>query len=253
LHQLLGGCRSEVEVSIGGGYYRERREEAEIVDELARYVERGFRHIKIPAGGLAPAAEEHWVELARGAVGSDVALALDTHWTWTSIDEAVLVLKRLEQFDLSWVEDPLWPEAVTATADLRRRVSTPIAFGDELSGRWAYQNMLTVDAADIWRVDATCVGGISEFRKIAAVAATWGIRISTHIYPEIHIHCAAADEAVMGIEYVDPEADIDLSYRFVTPRVAPRDGRATAPTGPGLGIEIDWSQIESIAVEKVEC
>lgn len=251
LHVLLGGLREDVEVGVGGGYYRERRAAGEIEAELRGYVDRGFRLIKIPVGGLSPAEEERWVAAAREAVGPNVDLALDAHWSWRSADEAAQVLKRLEPFDLRWVEDPLWPEAVTAHSELRRRVRTPIAVGDEQSGRWAYQNLLVAEAADLWRVDVTCVGGFTEFRRIAAIADSWGIGISLHVYPELHVHAAAAEGAVIAIEYTDPEADIDLSHRFVEPCIEPDNGRTQAPHGPGLGLELDWDLIESAATERV--
>jgi D-arabinonate dehydratase len=250
LYRILGGYRTDIAVSVGGGYYRERRALDEVAEELREYVNRGFRHVKIPAGGLDPAAEEAWVAAAREAVGHEVELALDTHWTWKNVEEARRVLSRLDEYRLSWAEDPLPPEAVVAAAELRTKVRTPLAIGDEQSGRWAYQNLLVHRAADIWRVDATCVGGITEFRKIAAVAATWGIPISTHVYPEIHVHLAASEEIVMGVEYVDPSADIDLSYRFVEPRIEPSAGQASPPSGDGHGLVLDWEQIERIATEQ---
>jgi len=250
LYQLLGGLRTTVPVSVGGGYYRERREAEDVADELKAYVQQGFEHVKVPAGGQSPANEERWLQLVRTALGADVELAIDAHWSWRTVEAATAVMRRLDAFDLSWVEDPLLPEALVASSELRRRIATPIAIGDEQSGRWAYQNLIALDAADIWRVDATCVGGISEFQKIAAIAATWGIQISTHIYPEIHVHCALADEAVDRIEYTDPEADIDLSFRFVSPMIKPTRGYAAAPTGPGLGIDLDWDLIETTAVDR---
>jgi L-alanine-DL-glutamate epimerase-like enolase superfamily enzyme len=251
LYQLLGALRSEVPVSVGGGYFRDSRSREEIADELAAYANAGFEHVKVPAGGLTPKAEEEWVAQVREAVGAEVELAIDAHWSWRTVEQAAAVLRRLDGLNLAWVEDPLPPEALASVAALRRRIATPVAVGDEQSGRWAYQNMIELNAVDIWRVDATCVGGISEFQKVAALAATWGIEISTHIYPELHIHCALADEAVQRIEYTDPEADIDLSFRFISPVISPSRGRAQAPTGPGLGIDLDWEQIETTATDRI--
>jgi len=251
LYHLLGGFRASVAVSIGGGYFRERRSGEDVAAELARYGKQGFRHIKIPVGGWSPAAEEAWVAAARQSIGDEVELALDAHWTWSDIMSARRVLERLDKFDLSWVEDPLWPEATLACTELRRHIRTPIAIGDEQSGRWAYQTLLAGPAADIWRVDVATVGGFTEFRRVAALAATWGIPISTHMYPELHVHCAAAESAVMAIEYVEPASDIDLSYRFIDKPLVPRDGFAAVPSAPGLGFDLDWEMIEGMASHKV--
>jgi L-alanine-DL-glutamate epimerase-like enolase superfamily enzyme len=250
LFRYLGGVRDTIPVSIGGGYYREARPLQEIADELSGYVARGFRHVKIPVGGLEPEAEEQWVRNAREAVGASTRLALDAHWTWQDVMSARRVMERLDQFRLDWVEDPLWPEAVTAAAELRRHIATPVAIGDELSGRWAYQQLLLSGAADILRVDVTVAGGFTEFRRIAALAATWGTQISTHIYPDIHVHCAATERMVIGVEYTDPGAEIDLYQQFIDAPGVPAGGVMPLPTRPGLGFELDWELIEKTASER---
>lgn len=244
LWRLLGGARESVPVSVAGGYYRELRQPDDIVDELRGYVKRGFGHVKVPGGGWDAPAEERWIGLARDAVGPGVELAVDAHWSWQDVQSARSILTVWEGARLDWVEDPLWPEAVAAHAALRKRTSIPLAVGDEQSGRWAYQNLLLAEAADIWRVDVTTVGGFTEARRIAALAATWGIPLSTHVYPELHVHLAAADSTVLAVEYTDPEADIDLCHRFLSPAAEPEGGRLAAPAAPGLGVEVDWDRVK---------
>ncbi len=247
VHALLGTARRELPVSVGGAYFREVREAGEIAEELRGYVDAGFTHMKIPGGGLPPAEEEAWVAAARAAVGGDVELAVDAHWSWPDVRAARAVLRRWEQFDLDWVEDPLPPEAVAAAAELRSLTSVPLAIGDEQSGRWAYKALLDANAADLWRVDVAAVGGFTEARKVAALASASGIALSTHIYPELHVHLAAAENSVVAVEYTAPEADIDLAYRFVLPYAAPEGGYLRAPEGPGLAVEIDWEQVQGVA------
>lgn len=243
LWRLLGGARGSVPVSVGGGYYREQREPDDIAAELRGYVERGIDHIKVPGGGWTPREEGRWIERVREAVGDDVELAVDAHWSWQDVQSARAVLATWEGARLAWVEDPLWPEAAAAHAALRRATTIPLAVGDEQSGRWAYQNLLLSEAADIWRVDVTTVGGFTEARRIAALAATWGIPVSTHVYPEVHVHLAAAEPGVLAVEYTDPDADIDLCHRFLDPVAAPTDGHLDAPMGPGLGVTVDWDLV----------
>ena len=193
VHGLLGRRSDTVQAHVGGGYYRERRTLEDVAAELRGYVDAGFGLVKIPAGGLAPRDEEAWVTAAREAIGPDVDLAIDTHWTWSDVRSARRVLERLDDLRLDWVEDPLWPEALPAAAELRRHIRSPIAIGDELSGRWAYQQMLEPRAADIWRLDVTTVGGFTEARRILGLASAFGIPVSPHIYVELHVHLAASD------------------------------------------------------------
>jgi D-arabinonate dehydratase len=247
VHGLLGRHATRVRASVGGGYFRERRERDEIAAELAGYMRDGFSIVKIPAGGMSGPDEERWVAMARDSVGPDVDLAIDTHWTWSDVRSARKVLERLEPYALDWIEDPMWPEAIPAAVELRRHLRTPIAIGDELSGRWAYQQMLEPRAADIWRLDVTTVGGFTEARRILGMASAWGIPISPHIYPELHVHLAAADASVMCVEYTTPASEIDMSHRFVHGTLTPEQGWFESPTGPGLGIELDIERIAATA------
>jgi len=251
VHELLGSTRRTVPISVGGGYYREQRSAEEISEELRQYAAAGFRMIKIPAGGLAPAAEEQWVRNAREAIGNETGLSIDTHWTWQSVAAARAVLSRLTSFDLAWVEDPLWPEAIGEVAQLGWLVDVPLGIGDELSGRWAYRDLAEQRAAALWRVDVMTVGGFTEFIRILSLAETYGVPVATHIYPEIHIHSAAASAAVTWTEYVAPEADIDLSYRFIGNPMRPVRGDAMVSDAAGLGIELDWEMITSTASRAV--
>jgi D-arabinonate dehydratase len=249
VHGLLGRRTDTVAAHVGGGYYRERRTIEDVQAELQGYVEAGFDLVKIPAGGRTPREEEAWVSAAREAIGPEVGLAIDTHWTWSDVRSARRVLERLDDLRLEWVEDPLWPEALSAAAELRRRVRSPIAIGDELSGRWAYQQMLEPRAADLWRLDVTTVGGFTEAQRILGLASAFGVAISPHIYVELHVHLAASDAGVISVEYVTPESEIDLSHRLIGAPLTPKAGRLPVPTAPGLGIELDFDRIVSTAVE----
>lgn len=249
LYEMFGAFREEMDAWVGGGYHRGKRDPDDISEELGDYVKRGFPLVKVPGGGRDPASEEEWLAFVRDAVGSGVNVAVDAHWSWRDVWSARSVLGRWDEYGLAFVEDPLWPEAVHAAAELRRSVQTPIAIGDEQSGRWAYVNLREAGAADLWRVDATTVGGFTEFRRIAALASAWGVAISTHIYPELHVHVAAAEPAVAGVEYVDPQTEIDLAHRFISDPLEPAEGVLTAPTEPGLGFDLDWDMIESSASE----
>jgi L-alanine-DL-glutamate epimerase-like enolase superfamily enzyme len=243
LWRLFGGARDSLLVSIGGGYFREQRDFGDIVAELRGYVEAGYRHVKIPGGGWEPERELEWVSSAREAVGPEVELAVDAHWSWEDVEGARRILNAWEDARLAWVEDPLWPEAVAAHAALRRVTRTPLAVGDEQSGRWAFENLLRAQAADIWRVDVTTVGGFTEARRIAAMASAAGIPLSVHVYPELHVHLAASEPGVLAVEYTEPAQEIDLCHRFLDRPVVPREGWLEAPTAPGLGVEVDWELV----------
>lgn len=247
VHALLGSVREVVPVSVGGAYFREVREADDVAAELQSYVDAGFGLVKIPGGGDSPADEERWVRRAREAVGADVGLAVDAHWTWKSVSPAAAVLRRWDDFDLAWIEDPLWPEALDEMVQLSHLIRSPLGIGDELSGRWVYRDLAQRQLTHVWRVDVMTVGGFTEYQRVRALAETYGVSVNTHIYPEIHIHCAAASDAVDWTEYVTPESGIDLSYQFIDAPAEPKGGELTVRDTPGLGFDLDWARIESAA------
>lgn len=247
VHALLGSVRDAVPASVAAGYFRDARSADDVADELRGCVEAGFGLVKIPAGGLSPDDEGRWVAQARDAVGTGVGLAVDTHWTWNTVGRAVSVLRRWDDLDLAWVEDPLWPEALRELAALKAAIRSPLGIGDELSGRWVYRDLAEHGLTEVWRVDVMTVGGFTEFQRVAALAETYGVSLDTHIYPEIHQHCAASSAAVDWTEYVTPESGIDLSHHFIDAPVAPERGTIRVAAGPGLGFDLDWDRIEATA------
>jgi L-alanine-DL-glutamate epimerase-like enolase superfamily enzyme len=109
--------------------------------------------------------------------------------------------------------------------------------------------MLDPRAADIWRLDVTTVGGFTEAQRILGLASAYGVPLSPHIYAELHVHLAASAAAVISVEYVPPESEIDLSHRFIGAPLVPVAGRLGVPADPGLGIELDLERVRAAATE----
>jgi L-alanine-DL-glutamate epimerase-like enolase superfamily enzyme len=103
---------------------------------------------------------------------------------------------------------------------------------------------------DYLRLDATTIGGISEFARVAALAATWSIPIGTHVYHHFHIHCAAAYAHTFAVEYCDKDGIVDIAARFLVADLIPENGSLRVPQTPGLGVEIDAQAVREFAVER---
>ena len=135
--------------------------------------------------------------------------------------------------------------------DLRRRFcegsTAPVALGDEQYGRWTFQSWVEQRAADILRPDATVVGGITEYLKIAGLAACHGLPLAPHYYPDVHVHLAAAFPHTLCIETFDEGAGLD-SFHLVRklPLRATR-GTMLLPEEPGLGLDVDEDVLEKYA------
>lgn len=134
-----------------------------------------------------------------------------------------------------------------AMRDFYSRAKIPVAIGEDESGRWAFAELLSPKVLDILRHDATLAGGISEWVKIAHLGLGHRVKVFPHWFPEVHIHVAAAFPECMGVELIAPESGIMNFHRLVHNPVTQRDGVASAPTEPGLGLDWNWEEVERFA------
>lgn len=240
--KMLGGQRKRMPVLMAGGYVAADKTVDSLAAEVSGYVQRGFRLIKIAAGPLEGDTER--VRAAREATGDTAKLMYDAHWAWRDPQEALAVVRHWEDLGLTWIEDPFPSELLKPLARFRDGTSIPLAIGEDLTGRWAFQRVLEEDLADVVRVDVTNAGGFTEVVKICALAGADGLSVSPHVYPEIHVHLAAALPNVAHVEMTDPAQGIEGLHLLMASRLDVRDGEAFAPEDPGLGFELDRRAVE---------
>ncbi|SAL30164.1 mandelate racemase/muconate lactonizing protein [Caballeronia sordidicola] len=196
--------------------------------------ERGFAAIKLHETGV-----EH-VKMAREALGPQVGLMLDVNCPW-NVDEAVGIAQQLARFDLTWFEEPVWPpEDFAALAQVRQRCGLAISAGENVMSATHFKQMFEAGAVDIAQPSVTKIGGISEFMKIAGIAARYCVPLVPHcpyFGPGLlaSLHIASTFEAETMIEY----SFADLGASPLGDAIAIRDGRITIPQAPGLGRDPD--------------
>jgi galactonate dehydratase len=269
-HQLWGGrVRDFVRTycHLGGGrmedFYETKPADAARFSELAvQAVEEGFTAFKcmavpetMPIEGLRPIKyAEACVAAMRQAVGDSIDIMVDCH-ARPSPRMGVLFAKALEPFGLYWFEEPCWPESVAGIAEVQRSVSTPIATGERLVGQHAFREFLEQRACSILQPDITHCGGLSEARRIAAMAEAYRVAIAPH-NPQGPVSTAASLELGFATpSYIICEAvHLDVPWRQDVVRegfsVEPR-GRIVRPsTRPGLGIEINEAEVRKHPFEQ---
>jgi L-alanine-DL-glutamate epimerase-like enolase superfamily enzyme len=248
LWQLLGGDRDRVPVSMAGGYPRGGVTLDDLGREMDGYAAEGYRWIKIAAGAIEDDTER--LRVAAEAIGGRALLAYDAHWAWRDVPSVLPTVQRWRDFDLAFIEDPYPSDLLRPAAVLRERSGIPLALGEDTTGRYAYRDLIDQVAPDYLRVDATTTGGISEALKICALAATESMPVLPHIFPEVHVHLAAALPTVMAVEVTDPAREIDLAWQLLANPMRPETGWLTAPKTAGLGIELDRAAVERFAVSR---
>jgi len=183
----------------------------------------------------------------RDAVGDGIDIMVDCH-ARPSPAVGKQVAHALEQFNLYWLEEPCWPEVPDAIADIARSVRTPIATGERLVGLHAFRDLLERRACGVIQPDITHCGGISEARRIAALAEAYRVAFAPH-NPQGPVSTAASIELGFATpSYVICEAvNADVPWRNDVVAegftVDPKGRLVSASEMPGLGIEIDLDAI----------
>ena len=263
-HKLWGGpVRDYIRTysHLGGGkmeaFYRTNPADAARFAQLAQQtVADGFTAFKamavpetMPIEGLRPIRyAEACVRAMREAVGDDIDIMVDCH-ARPSPRMGMLFAKALEPYGLYFFEEPCWPETVEDIAAIQRAVSTPIATGERLIGLYAFRDLLEKRAASVIQPDITHCGGLSEARRIAAMAEAYRVSMAPH-NPQGPVSTAASFEFGFATpSYIICETvHQDVPWRQDVVRegfVIEKEGRIVRPDDrPGLGIEIDEAEVK---------
>jgi L-alanine-DL-glutamate epimerase-like enolase superfamily enzyme len=247
LYRYLGCWATDaVPAYASGGYYLEGKTPEHLGQELASYVRQGFKAVKMKVGRLAPAEEEDRVRAAREAIGPSAHLMLDANNAWSDLPTALLYCKRYEKYDPYWIEEPFSPDDIENHAKLAARSAIPVATGEIEAGRWRFKEILDKRAALILQADAAVCGGISEWRRIAQTAASYGVTICPHWLHELHVHLVASVPNARYVEYF-PDSKVLNFCRLLNRQLEAKDGHLLLPQAPGLGFEFDEKAVEKYA------
>ncbi len=263
-HKLWGGpVRDYIRTycHLGGGrmedFYETNPADAQRFADLARQaVADGFAAFKsmavpwtMPIEGLRPIRyAEKCVGAMREAVGENIDIMVDCH-ARPSPRMGLMFAKALEPYGLYWFEEPCWPESVDGLRDVQQAVATPIATGERLISQHAFRELLEKRACSIIQPDITHTGGLSEARRIAAMAEAYRVAMAPH-NPQGPVSTAASLEFGFATpSYIICEAvHLDVPWRKDVVQegfVVEREGRIVRPgTRPGLGIEINEAEVK---------
>ncbi|WP_214472359.1 galactonate dehydratase [Mesorhizobium sp. dw_380] len=262
VHELLGGrLRDTIKVYswIGGD------RPAEVAAGAKEMVARGFLALKMNGTEELQIVDSHdkidaaveRVAMVREAVGPNIGIAVDFHGR-VHRPMARILVKELEPYRLMFIEEPVLSENREALKEIAALGSTPIALGERLYSRWDFKSVFEEGVVDIIQPDLSHAGGITECRKIAAMAEAYDVAVAPHcpLGPIALAACLQLDavsyncfiqEQSLGIHYnaandlLDYAANKDV-FRY-------QDGYVAIPDGPGLGVEIDEDYVKERARE----
>jgi len=217
----------------------------ELAEKAVEYVENGHTALKIRCGANAVSLEEATdrVRAVREAIGPDIKLMVDINGTWDA-ETAIQQLKKWEQYDLYWLEEPVSPEDTSGYARVKQYAgSTHIAGGEQHEGLNEFRHLIEHNALDIAQPDAATTGGITDWLKIYNYATMHHIPVAPWNLQQIHIHMAVGLSNVQWIEYFTPDRGFFQNRLFDRPtlkEVKKEDGiYFEAPDVIGLGLELN--------------
>jgi len=241
--RLLGGGNRPVPAYATGGYYREDGQPDRMAEEVASFVDKGYRAVKIKVGGGTLAEDIRRVQLARDAIGRETLLLLDCTAAY-DLDTAIEYSRAVEPYDPFWLEEPLhWHFQPADFQRLAAATSIPLAHCERDLHRFTVRDFIISGSVRYVQFDSTRHSGFTESLRIATLAEQYGVKISPHQVPELHAHlCAAFPGASFGVESNGvPDLLWSGMYRQ---RAQLREGHVHLEETPGFGIEIDWDFIK---------
>lgn len=247
LYKLLGGNRTEIPVLAIAGYYLNERSPESVRDEVSRLIGDGFPRTKIMLSGSDAAGDRYLAELCTDAAKG--ALAVDAHWAWQSVAEALETCRRLDDLGLLFLEDPFGPNRPTHLARLQALLRTPIAAGEDSIDANALDAI--GNAALVLRVDATTCGGIEAATHAIHAASAAGCDILPHVHHHLHAQIAGAMPQIRFVEVIPEQTGADPAHLLLAETPTLKNGHVRLTGSPGAGCNLHWPNVERYAVRSV--
>src|SRR5262245_38366955 len=237
IYQLLGGPRREKVRVYATALYPDAVER--VVQKAVALAEQGFHALKIKVG-FDLTQDVAIVGAVRRQLGKDFTIMTDANQGY-KIDSAVKAATAFREFGVTWLEEPLFCEDIEAHARLKSQSQVPIALGENLHTRFAFEAFMSRNAVDFLQPDVARAGGISEIMQIAALAEKYQRPISLHTWGDgvalaasLHLSAALKNSPIM---------ELDLTYNPLRAELTDspleqHHGLMTPPDGPGWGINL---------------
>lgn len=256
IYKLLGGAfRTKVQPYATGFYRIQGQGEAKrLGEEAIRHFEAGFSLMKVKLGYGVEDDIAVMQAIGRAIEGKPVTLMIDTNHAYGRA-EALRLGRALEDYKLRWYEEPVVPEDLRGYAEMRQKLTMPIAGGENEHTLYGFRELLAADAVDIVQPDLGSCGGLSAGRHIAALAQAHGVQVNPHVWGSA-IAQAASLQLIAALPVThhslfaqQPVLEYDRSshpfrQQLVAEPIQQVGGWVDIPSRPGLGIQINRDVLE---------
>ncbi len=262
LYKLLGGSRDRLPAYASTGELRPKEQR---VEDVLRMRDEGFRAVKLRFHSPNARDDLPVLEAVRKAVGDSMQIMVDANQAWRypgdssprwDVSTAIAMARAMQEFDVYWLEEPLWTYDYDGLAELRGSTSTRIAGGELNLDLHEFRDYLRHGCLDVYQPDATFAGGITTARTVAGMAQAAGLVFSPHTWSNgiglmANLHLAAAVPNCPFIEFPYDPPNWTLEYRdfiLTEPIQIDSEGNVVLTDKPGLGIELDEEKCRTYEV-----
>ena len=249
VYQLLGGENRPVYTYSTGGYYRAGETIGGAAREMADFVAKGYRAVKLKTGGFSVEEEIERVAAVREAIGPQIGLMLDMNAAY-GLNDCIRFARGVERYDITWLEEPLhWYLQPRDYVQLAAATRIPLSHGEREIHRYTVRDFIECGAIRYLQFDSTRAAGFTESIRVAQLAEQYGVWVVPHHSPEIHGHLVMAlPEVGYCVESHGADTRDPLPHHVFRERVTFRDGYIHLADKPGFGLEIDWKAVERYRV-----
>jgi len=237
---LIGACRAAVPCYASGGLWLSGSID-DLQKQASRFVSRGFRAMKTRVGPREPERMLARVRAIREAVGPDIALMVDANQQM-NVKQAIRMGRMLEEFNLTWFEEPVICHDHAGEAQIAAALDTPIASGETVYTHRGVLGLLQARAADVVMPDLQRMGGPTEFLKAGHLCEAFNVPCASHLFSEMSLALLAA---LPGSSYLEHMPWFEKIYREAI--VLDANGDAVVPDRPGWGFSFDPEAVRRFA------
>ena len=244
LYKFLGGRNDPIDCYVTGCYYREGTTEKDMVAEVEKYMEMGYKALKIKVGGVSIDEDVKRARIIRETVGNDFRLMMDTNKGW-SLRQSIEAANKLHEFNFTWLEEPLhWYDPVEGLKRLKKDCPIPLASGENENNRYGARRLVETGAIDFLQFDCQKYAGPTEWLKVAGMAATHDVWMAPHHEPQLHGHLMTAIPNAYILEsFGNPDRD-PFWFELYTRKPEIVNGKLTLLDDPGIGVEFDKATLK---------
>ncbi|AKU09171.1 mandelate racemase/muconate lactonizing enzyme family protein [Haloferax gibbonsii] len=259
VHRLLGGTPRETLTAYASTMYFTEADR-DIAEPIRDAVDEGFSAAKIKIGNGTDSDVER-VRTARQLLGDDARLMVDINGNYRP-RQAIRTAKAIEEFDITWMEEPVPPENLSGYREVKRGADVPLAAGEAHYGRFEFKRLVDDRTVDVVQPNLGRCGGLSEASRIADLASTENVAVRPHIWNSAVGLAAAVQFAASVSDYPhtrhvpDPmmvefdRSENPLRDEILQTPFDPTGGEVDVPQAPGLGVEIDEDAVERYRADR---